>query len=154
MYGVSIFHTVHGGNFDQTVHGRNFGHGPLLHRTLFSYFRGFMVVIMTIIFVMLVLYVKLFFVARKHANAICAMSISGEVISRGHVRKTSDHAWRYTKTVLLIVGVNCAAWLPIGEFKPWSSNRHSGVRHSSNESSMCYPDQAQGIRQPMKSRIV
>ena len=72
---------------------------------------------MTIIFVMLVLYVKLFFVARKHANAICAMSISGEVISRGHVRKTSDHAWRYTKTVLLIVGVNCAAWLPLGEFR-------------------------------------
>ena len=110
-----------------------------------------MVVIMTIIFVMIVLYAKLFVVARKHAHAIAAMTVAGEVSSS--CKPTSDHAWRYTKTVLLIVGVNCAAWLPMGEFKPWSSNRHSGVRHSSNESSMCYPDQAQGIRQPMKSRI-
>ena len=75
-----------------------------------------MVVIMTIIFVMIVLYAKLFVVARKHAHAIAAMTVAGEVSSS--CKPTSDHAWRYTKTVLLIVGVNCAAWLPLGEFRP------------------------------------
>ena len=84
--------------------------------TLFSNFRLFMVVMMSIFFVMIVLYAKLFLVARKHAHAIAAMTVPGEVISRGHVKKTSDHAWRYTKTVLLIVGVNYAAWLPMSEF--------------------------------------
>ena len=90
---------------------------PSLRQESHSYFRLFMVVIMTIIFLMIVLYAKLFLVARKHASAIAAMTIPGEVISRGHVKRTSDHAWRYTKTVLLIVGVNCAAWLPMGEFR-------------------------------------
>ena len=81
-----------------------------------------MVVIMTIIFVMIVLYAKLFLVARKHAHAIAAMTVAGDVISSG--KTTSDHAWRYTKTVLLIVGVNCAAWVPLGEFRPGSNIKH------------------------------
>ena len=96
----------------------------VLTPTLFPNFRLFMVVMMTIIFVMVVLYAKLFLVARKHAHAIAAMTVPGEVISRGHVKKTSDHAWRYTKTVLLIVGVNYAAWLPMSEFRPWSRVGH------------------------------
>ena len=96
----------------------------VLTPTLFPNFRLFMVVMMTIIFVMVVLYAKLFLVARKHAHAIAAMTVTGEVISRGHVKKTSDHAWRYTKTVLLIVGVNYAAWLPMSEFRPWSNIGH------------------------------
>ena len=77
-----------------------------------------MVLIMTIILAMVALYAKLFLVARKHANAIAAMTVpGGEVTAKGRpAKKSSDHAWRYTKTVLLIVGVNCAAWVPMGQF--------------------------------------
>nr|KAG5697339.1 hypothetical protein BaRGS_004065 [Batillaria attramentaria] len=59
--------------------------------------------------VMATLYLKLFLVARKHAVAIAA-SVPGESTRQ----RTSEHAWRYTKTVLLIVGVNYLSWVPMG----------------------------------------
>ena len=69
--------------------------------------RLYMVVINTPILVTALLYVKLFLVARKHVAAIAAQP--GERTA-GH----SDHAWRYAKTVLLIVGVYFACWVPMG----------------------------------------
>ena len=69
--------------------------------------RFYMVVINTPILVTALLYAKLFLVARKHAAAIAAQP--GERTA-GH----SDHAWRYAKTVLLIVGVYFACWVPMG----------------------------------------
>ena len=66
-----------------------------------------MVAINTPILVTALLYVKLFLVARKHVAAIAAQP--GESTGR-----PSDHAWRYAKTVLLIVGVYFACWVPMG----------------------------------------
>jgi hypothetical protein len=94
-----------------------------------------MVLVMSTILAMCVLYLKLFLVSRKHAAAIAAMEATtkpsnhhaaeapGQAAANsksghgGGKHKISDHAWRYTKTVLLIVGINCASWFPMGQFE-------------------------------------
>nr|KAG5697340.1 hypothetical protein BaRGS_004066 [Batillaria attramentaria] len=73
----------------------------------FDVCRMYMLVINVPILVNGILYVKLFLVARKHAAAIAAQT--------GAISATrSQHAWRYTKTVLVIVGVYFACWFPMG----------------------------------------
>ncbi|KAK7484032.1 hypothetical protein BaRGS_00024767 [Batillaria attramentaria] len=73
------------------------------------FLRFYIVLIQFCVVVMATLYLKLFLVARKHAVAIAA-SVPGESTRQ----RTSEHAWRYTKTVLLIVGVNYLSWVPMG----------------------------------------
>ncbi|KAK7484033.1 hypothetical protein BaRGS_00024768, partial [Batillaria attramentaria] len=73
----------------------------------FDVCRMYMLVINVPILVNAILYVKLFLVARKHAAAIAAQT---GAISAAR----SQHAWRYTKTVLVIVGVYFACWFPMG----------------------------------------
>ncbi|XP_025105932.1 adenosine receptor A3-like isoform X2 [Pomacea canaliculata] len=75
-----------------------------------DYLRMYSVVICTPICAIIILYLKLFHVARKHAVAIA--TTQGSVTSK--VTADHRHVWRYTKTVFIIVGVYFICWLPLG----------------------------------------
>ncbi|CAG5134627.1 unnamed protein product, partial [Candidula unifasciata] len=114
---VAIAPTLGWNCYDMRTDGRLYTIIPNEYVPVCSFFghlhSGFAILLVAIFvisfFIMSLLYLHIFKVANRHARLIDAQSHT----DRTTVRKY-HHAWKYTKTVLIIMGLYFFCWLPVG----------------------------------------